>query len=78
VFNALAPISVALGVSLDVKSPGHLSTTANLPFLWRTFSSIRLELIEGQADAEAGVAGLGADADVAAMLADDAHGVVEA
>ena len=39
--------------------------------------SVRLQLVEWEADAEAGVAGLGADADVAAMLADDAHGVVE-
>jgi hypothetical protein len=41
-------------------------------------ATVRLQLVERQADAEAGVAGLGADAEVAAVLADDAHGVVEA
>jgi hypothetical protein len=39
---------------------------------------IRLELVKRQADAEAGVAGFAFNADVAAVLADDAHGVVEA
>ena len=38
---------------------------------------VGLELVEGQADSEAGRAGLGSDTHVSAVLADDAHGVVE-
>ena len=36
-----------------------------------------MELVEGQADSEAGRTGLGSDTHVSAVLADDAHGVVE-
>uniref|UniRef100_E6QI90 Uncharacterized protein n=1 Tax=mine drainage metagenome TaxID=410659 RepID=E6QI90_9ZZZZ len=40
-------------------------------------ASVGLELVERQANVEAGSVGFGVDAEVAAVFADDAHGVVE-
>src|ERR1039457_2733156 len=66
-----------------IPSLRHVGSRATWPFgaAWKKSLSgcglIGLELLQRQAHPEAGGTGLRADADMAAVFADDAHGIVE-